>query len=149
MGGETHYCKGSRNVLFSSQPKNQFYIGRRRNKETRAIEACSAVHDWTSSDSIIFAAKAPDGVTLGQDLIPVEQRGNSEVGMLFVDPMFDMEAMKQKIFRFLPGSPAEKLGIKPLDMSNVGSTLAKIAAAKAEKRCTHRGRDPWQGNRSP
>jgi hypothetical protein len=38
--------------------------------------------------------------------------------------MFDEEAMKEKIFRFKPGSPAEKLGIKPIDLSNVGSTLA-------------------------
>ena len=32
--------------------------------------------------------------------------------------------MNKKIFRFKPGSPAEKLGIKSIDLSNVGSTLA-------------------------
>jgi hypothetical protein len=33
------------------------------------------------------------------------------------------EAMKKRIFRFMPGSPCEKLGIKPLDLSSVGSTV--------------------------
>ena len=46
------------------------------------------------------------------------------VAMLFADPLFDEEAMNKKIFRFKPGSPAEKLGIKSIDLSNVGSTLA-------------------------
>jgi hypothetical protein len=34
--------------------------------------------------------------------------------------------MKKKIFRFLPGSPCEKLGIKPLDLSSVGSTVQDL-----------------------
>jgi hypothetical protein len=32
--------------------------------------------------------------------------------------------MENKIFRFKPGSPAIQLGIQPLDLSKVGSTLA-------------------------
>ena len=37
--------------------------------------------------------------------------------------VLDKEAMKQKIFRFNPGLPCEKLGIKPVDLSTVGSTV--------------------------
>jgi hypothetical protein len=42
------------------------------------------------------------------------------------DPMFDQEAIKKKIFRFEPGSPAVKLGIKPLDLSLVGSAVQDL-----------------------
>lgn len=78
------------------------------------------------SNSLIFVGpKALDRELLGQDLVPKERRGDAEVGMLYADPMLDEEAMKQKIFRFKSGSPAEKLGIKPIDLSNVGSTLAR------------------------
>ncbi len=48
-----------------------------------------------------------------------------EIKTPIIDPMFDEEAMKQKIFRFKPGSQAIKLGIKPIDLSKLGSTLAK------------------------
>jgi len=41
--------------------------------------------------------------------------------------MFDQDAMQDKVFRFKPGSPAEKLGIKPIDLSKVGSSLARGA----------------------
>ena len=51
--------------------------------------------------------------------------GEDDVKLLYADPMFDAEAMQRKIFRFRPGSPAEKLGIEPIDLSNVGSTLAR------------------------
>ena len=54
-------------------------------------------------------------VTLGKDAIK----------LLYADPMFDEAAMKQRIFRFKKGSPANALGIKPIDLSEVGSTLAK------------------------
>lgn len=42
---------------------------------------------------------------------------------MYADPMLDREAMEKKIFCFLPGSPCKKLGIRPLDMSHVGSTV--------------------------
>jgi len=51
--------------------------------------------------------------------------GEDDTKLLYADPMFDMEAMKRKVFQFLPGSPAEKLGIEPIDLSNVGSSLAR------------------------
>jgi hypothetical protein len=77
------------------------------------------------SNCIVYSPKALAGAQLGHDLVPTERRGDADVGLLYADPMFDEEAMKQKIFRFKPGSPAEKLGIQPIDLSEVGSSLAK------------------------
>lgn len=74
-------------------------------------------------NNLLFVAPVPSNVKFGQDLVTAKQRGQAEVGLLFADPLLDLEAMKQKIFRFKPGSPAEKLGIHPLDMSQVGSNL--------------------------
>jgi hypothetical protein len=31
--------------------------------------------------------------------------------------------MKERIFGFKPGSPCEKLGIEPIDLSSVGSSI--------------------------
>ena len=76
------------------------------------------------SNCLIFAPKAIDQALLGKDMIAKDRRGGAAVGMLYADPLFDKAAMKQKIFRFKPGSPAEKLGIQPIDLSKVGSTLA-------------------------
>ena len=61
----------------------------------------------------------------GRDLVPPEKRGGANMGLLFADPMFDEDAFEQKIFRFKPGSPAEKLGIRSIDLSKVGSTLTQ------------------------
>ena len=74
---------------------------------------------------LYFDVPAPSGVAPGDILIPSFNADKGKVGLQFGDPRFDKEAMKQRIFRFEPGSPAEKLGVKPLDMSQVGSTLAK------------------------
>ncbi len=77
------------------------------------------------SNSLIFVEDPPDEIKLGQDVIAPDRRGGADVGMLFADPMFDEEAMKQQIFSFKPGSPAPKLGIEPIDLRLAGSTLAK------------------------
>jgi len=77
------------------------------------------------SNSLIYVENPPDEIKLGQDVIAPDKRGEAEVGMLFADPMFDEEAMKQRIFRFKPGSPAPGLGIEPIDLSTAGSSLAK------------------------
>ena len=50
--------------------------------------------------------------------------GKDSVKLLYADPMFDEEAMKEGLYRFKEGSPAEKLGIKPIDLREVGSSLA-------------------------
>ena len=83
-------------------------------------------------ESSIYFSENPDApfvpkAELGTDLMTSKSvtPGEDDTKLLYADPMFDMEAMKGKIFRFLPGSPAEKLGIEPIDLSNVGSSLAR------------------------
>lgn len=77
------------------------------------------------SNSLIYVEDPPEEIKLGQDVIAPDKRGTADVGLLFADPMFDEEAMKQRIFRFQPGSPAPGLGIEPIDLSAAGSTIAK------------------------
>jgi Right handed beta helix region len=77
------------------------------------------------SNSLVYDVKPLDGFKPGDDLMSPAKRGKAAVGLLYADPMFDEAAMKQKIFRFMPGSPAIKLGIQPIDLSKVGSTLAQ------------------------
>ena len=77
------------------------------------------------SNSLVYDVTPIPKFEPGDDLVSKEQRNGAKVGILYADPMFDEEAMKQKIFRFKPGSPAIELEIQPVDLSNVGSTLAK------------------------
>ncbi len=64
---------------------------------------------------------------LGTDLVTGEPvtPGTDEIKLLYADPMFDQELMKQGFFRFQKGSVAERMGIQPLDMRKVGSSLAE------------------------
>jgi hypothetical protein len=82
---------------------------------------------WSSipkcQNSILYVPPPLHAASLGQDLTIAEQRGQAQVGLLYADPLLDREAMKQQIFRFLPGSPCEELGIKPIDLSSAGSTV--------------------------
>jgi hypothetical protein len=78
---------------------------------------------FTENKSACYVPKA----TLGSDLFtgqPVRP-GKDEVKLLYADPMFDEEAMTKNIYRFKKGSPAIALGIKPIDLSRVGSSLAR------------------------
>lgn len=77
------------------------------------------------SNSLIYQEVPGEGLQPGEDVVPASKRGDARVGMLFADPMFDQKAMKEKIFRFLPGSPAIDLGIQPIDLSSAGSSLLK------------------------
>jgi hypothetical protein len=72
---------------------------------------------------LYFDLPTPPDVKPGQVLIPSLDPSLGKVGLEFADPMFDAEAMKRRIYRFLPGSPAEALGIKPIDLSAVGSSV--------------------------
>lgn len=67
---------------------------------------------------VVAAALGSDLVT-GQDV----KVGKDDIKLLYADPMLDEDAMKQRIFRFKKGSPAEKLGIQPIDLSSAGSSL--------------------------
>ena len=62
---------------------------------------------------------------LGSDLFSGQPATacKDSVKLLYADPMFDEEAMKEGLYRFRKGSPAEKLGIKPIDLRTVGSSL--------------------------
>ncbi|MFC1761204.1 right-handed parallel beta-helix repeat-containing protein [Planctomycetota bacterium] len=77
------------------------------------------------SNSLVYDVTPIPEFKLGDDLVPTDMRGGAAVGIHYADPMFDEEAMKQKIYCFKPGSPAIELGIEPIDLSNVGSTLVR------------------------
>ncbi|MDF7822659.1 right-handed parallel beta-helix repeat-containing protein [Pontiellaceae bacterium B12227] len=64
---------------------------------------------------------------LGSDLFSGEQvaLGKDDVKIVYADPMFDKEAAKQGIYRFKKGSPVEQLGIQPIDLREVGSSLTQ------------------------
>jgi hypothetical protein len=53
--------------------------------------------------------------------------------MLFADPLFDEEAMKQRIFTFKPGSPAPGLGIEPIDLRSGRKYAGKIAGGSTKQ----------------
>ncbi len=72
---------------------------------------------------LFFSIPPPTGVYPGAVLIPSDTPEKAKVGLQFGDPMFDTAAFEQRVFRFKPGSPCESLGIKPLDLSKVGSTV--------------------------
>ena len=76
---------------------------------------------------LLARAKTPlHGTRKGNDLYtgkPVTE-GKKSVKLLYADPMFDQDAMKKGLFQFEEGSPATKLGIKPIDLREVGSSLA-------------------------
>ena len=77
---------------------------------------------FTENKSEPYVPKAE----LGNDLFSGRPAalGKDPVKLLYADPMFDQEAMKEGLYRFEKGSPAEKLGIKPIDLRKVGSSLA-------------------------
>ena len=68
---------------------------------------------------------------LGNDLFTAKPAKDS-AKLLYADPLFDQEAMKKGVFRFEAGSPAEELGIKPIDLREVGSSLAPSSFSSAE-----------------
>jgi hypothetical protein len=72
---------------------------------------------------VVYATSLLKDVTPGQELATDEQRKDGQAGLIYADPLLDPDAMEKKIFRFLPGSPCEKLDIKSLDMSQAGSTV--------------------------
>ena len=47
--------------------------------------------------------------------------------------MFDKKAILQGLYQFKEGSPAQKLGIKPIDLRKVGSSLANPSRSSGKK----------------
>ncbi|WP_283435541.1 right-handed parallel beta-helix repeat-containing protein [Neorhodopirellula lusitana] len=78
---------------------------------------------FTKNGSAPYSPKA----NLGSDLFTGQRADLNEnsVKLVYADPMFDEAAAKQGLYRFRAGSPTEKLGIKPIDLRDVGSSLAE------------------------
>jgi len=138
------FHKGERNVYYSDNP--ELNPGFKSNASNSSMESArkggaKLIKDeagrflqngfWTflkkCSNSIFYSASTelPKNIKIGDDLIIPGRRGDAKYGLIYADPMFDKDAIKHKVFRFKAGSPAEKLGIKPIDLSKVGSSLAQ------------------------
>ena len=87
-----------------------------------------------TENSIYFTENKSDAyqpkTELGNDLF-TDKPAKDSVKLLYADPLFDQEAMKKGIFGFQKDSPAEKLGVKPIDLREVGSSLAPSSFSEA------------------
>ncbi|MGJ8641876.1 MAG: right-handed parallel beta-helix repeat-containing protein [Luteolibacter sp.] len=94
---------------------------------------------FTRNTSPAYVPKDTPGSDLftGEQVIP----GKDSIKLLYADPMFDEEAMKTGIYRFKEGSPVEKLGIKPIDLRKVGSSLAKASFGGLSAKSKEKGRE--------
>jgi hypothetical protein len=109
----------------SSESKNGLYLTDDRATDKPFYKNLPRMENsiyFTDNKSEPYVPKAEVGSDLftGQPADP----GESAVKLLYADPMFDEEAMKNGLYRFKEGSPAEALGIKPIDLREVGSSLA-------------------------
>jgi len=118
----------------SSESSNGLYLTDDRAKERPFYENLPKMED-----SIYYTENKGKGYTpkteLGNDLFTGESvsPGKDSVKLLYADPLFDKAAMKKGLYRFEKGSPAEELGIKPIDLREVGSSLATSSFSGAEK----------------
>jgi hypothetical protein len=135
--GGTKKAKPQRNIFFppaSSKSTNGLYLTDDRATNRPFYENLPKMGNsiyFTGNKSEPYVPKAE----LGSDLFTEQPAriGESPVKLLYADPMFDEEAMKEGLYRFKQGSPAEKLGIKPIDLRKVGSSLARPLASEATK----------------
>ncbi|MFC1766118.1 right-handed parallel beta-helix repeat-containing protein, partial [Planctomycetota bacterium] len=109
----------------SSKSSNGLYLTDDRATNRPFYENLPKMEDsiyFSENQSEAYVPKTARGNDLfsGQPVTP----GKDPVKLLYADPMFDEEAMKTGLYRFKKGSPAEKLGIKPIDLRKVGSSLA-------------------------
>ena len=127
--GGTQKSLPQRNIFLppaSSKSSNGLYLTDDRATNRPFYENLPKMEDsiyFSENQSEAYVPKTARGSDLfsGQPVTP----GKDPVKLLYADPMFDEEAMRTGLYRFKKGSPAEKLGIKPIDLSTVGSTLAK------------------------
>lgn len=129
MGGSRvrKSIKNARNIFFppvkTDQKRGYFLAG--DGKENYAYHNNLPLME----DSIYFTSNRKKsfvpGSGIGTDLVSGQKAapGKDAIKLLYADPMFDQAAMKKRIFRFKAGSPAIRLGIKPIDLSQAGSTL--------------------------
>lgn len=142
--GGTKKALPVRNIFMppaSSKSNNGLYLTDDRAKDKPFYENLPRMENsiyFTENTSKPYVPKT----ALGNDLFtgkPVTS-GQGLVKLWYVDPMFDEEAMKEGLYRFKKGSPAEKLGIKPIDLREVGSSLARSPGS---------GTGPKRGTRAP
>ncbi|TWU37914.1 hypothetical protein Q31b_47030 [Novipirellula aureliae] len=121
-----------RNIFFpagsSTSEIGGLYIGS-STKNREGVPLWARVN--SSEDNLYFTTHKRDpflpktgigtDLATGKTVVP----GKEPVNFLYADPLFDDEAVQQGWFRFKEGSPAEKLGIEPIDLREVGSSLAE------------------------
>ena len=126
--GGTKKVLPQRNIFLpeaSSKSTDGLYLTDNRAKNRPFYQNLPRMEDsiyFTKNQSTPYVPKEK----LGSDLFSGQAAkiGEGSVKLLYTDPMFDEEAMKEGFYRFKKGSPAEKLGIKPIDLRKVGSSLA-------------------------
>lgn len=112
-----------RNIFYYTKPTEAEHTGRGGKLAYNLIDdwADSLLFDRAFPMTIELGGGAPDAeIEIGQD---IGQSDGDAVALLVADPRFDELAFADKVFRFLPGSPAPDLGILPIDLSEVGSSL--------------------------
>ena len=112
-------AKIQRNILYSSSNECKFIdelpAGKGRVSEDRRGRALAKASDADTDFNIYYCASDPK---LGEQMLKEEQANGVDKNSLSVDPLFVDAANGD--FRLQPNSPALKLGIKSLDLSNVG-----------------------------
>ena len=108
-----------RNIFYASSTECKFIdelpAGKGRVSEDRRGRALAKASDADTDFNIYFCAA---NQKLGEQMLEKEQADGVDKNSLAVDPMFVDPANGD--FRLQPNSPAIKLGIKSLDLSNVG-----------------------------
>lgn len=134
--GGTKKVLPQRNIFFppaASKSTSGLYLTDDRATERPFYENLPKMEDsiyFTENTSQPYVPKA----ALGDDLVtgqPVVLDEDS-VKLLYADPMFDEAAMKEGLYRFKKGSPAEKLGIQPIDLREVGSSLVNPSKSRED-----------------
>ena len=108
-----------RNIFYSSSTECTFIdelpAGKGRVSEDRRGRALAKASDADTDYNIYYCAA---DLKLGEQMLQKEQADGVDKNSLAVDPLFVDPANGD--FRLQPNSPALKLGIKSLDLSNVG-----------------------------
>jgi hypothetical protein len=132
MGRPWHPTHQQKMVFYNDQDPKAELVSRTKNSKNEWIEEWSGegteklnVALSECSNSVFYFGQRKDEFIEGRDYMPNDRKGGADAGLIFADPMFDKSAFEQKIFRFKPGSPALELGIQPIDLSKVGSSLAE------------------------
>lgn len=112
-------AKIARNIFYSSSQECKFIdelpAGEGRISEDRRGRALAKAMDADTDFNIYFCAVDRD---LGDEMLKKQQADGIDQHSLAVDPLFVDPAKGD--FRLQPNSPAFQLGIRPIDLSDVG-----------------------------